>query len=128
MFEGKLVHKELSCKIVWVMFNVFRQIGAGHPEKVYQKAISNSFLKLGIGFKEQIPCDLICDGLKVGRYYFDFLVEDKIVVEIKRNYRLRDRDYQQIKGYLSALNLDLGLLVLFNYEGASCKRVLNIYR
>jgi len=74
-------------------------------EKFYQKAIAQNF-KIGkFNFKEQLPARIFYKGKFLGIYYFDFLVEDKIVLEIKvRNY-FSKKDIDQLYSYLKAQKL-----------------------
>jgi len=83
-----------------VLFNVWTNIGFGHKENLYQKAISNSFEEINLFFKEQLPVKINYKNKTVGLYYFDFLIENKIVLEIKvRNY-FSIKDINQLYSYI----------------------------
>ncbi|MFZ2190294.1 MAG: GxxExxY protein [Candidatus Magasanikiibacteriota bacterium] len=125
--QNKLLYPELSYKINGVMFEVYKQLGPGHHEKYYQKAIAIGFKNIGLKYEEQYYVPLKMDGEIVGKYFLDFLVEGKIIVEIKRGKLLPFKNIQQTKQYLSALNLKLAIIVSFTYDGAIINRVLNEY-
>ncbi len=62
----------------------------------------------------------------VGRYYFDFLIEDKIILEIKvRNY-FSKKDIEQLNSYLKATRLKLGIIAHFTRAGVKLKRIVNL--
>lgn len=78
----------------------------------------------GIEFKEQLPVRLYYKGEKLGIYYFDFLIEDKIILEIKSSSKFYPRDIKQVLGYLKSMNINLGLLACFGKNGLIYKRIL----
>ena len=100
-------------------------MGGGHIEKYYQKAIQIGFEKNGITFKEQYYVPLKFEGRIIGKYYLDFLIEDKIILEIKRGQFIHGAVINQTKQYLSALNLQLGLVACFTHTGVHIKRIIN---
>jgi len=123
---NKIIYKELSYKIIGILFDVFNEIGPGYKEKHYQKAIEVEFRKRGINFISQCPYKIRYKGDIIGSYYMDFLVEGKIVLEIKKGDFLSRKNINQINGYLRATGLKLGILVNFTSDGIKYKRILNI--
>ena len=121
-----LVLPELSYEITGVLFDVFKKLGYGHKEKFYQKAVAIGLEAIGFKFEEQVPSKVYYQNQKVGLYYFDFLVEDKIVIELKAKDSFLTKDIEQLYSYLKASNLQLGLLCHFTKSGAKVKRILNI--
>lgn len=81
----------------------------------------------GIRYQEQVYSKLEYNDIKVGCYYFDFLIEGLIVLEIKQKPYLSRVDYEQIKSYLKHSGCPLGILATFGNEGVDFKRVLNLY-
>ena len=63
----------------------------------------------------------------MGKYFLDFLIEDKIVLELKRGKIVAINNINQVKQYLTALNLKLALVVSFTHTGAKINRILNEY-
>lgn len=121
----KVIYPELSYKIIGIIFNVCNQIGYGFQEKVYEKVIALEFKKEKIIFKEQLCCDLIYKDQKIAKYFLDFLVENKMVLELKVGNFFRKKDFDQVLAYLKVNKLKLGLLVIFSPDGVKYKRVLN---
>lgn len=120
-----LIYPELCYRIMGILFNVWKEVGAGHKEKFYQKAAANDFKDKKLAFKEQLPVKINYKGKFIGIYYFDFLVADKIVLEIKvRNY-FRKRDIDQLSSYLRARKLKLGIIAHFTNTGVKFKRIVN---
>lgn len=83
--RNDLVHPELSYKIIGCAFEVFNELGFGHAEKYYQKAMAIALKKAGLNFKEQFYAPLKFKGELLGKLFLDFLVEDKVIVELKKN-------------------------------------------
>jgi len=107
------------------MYEVYNELGYGYQEKYYGKAIEKSFLRSGIKFRSQVPYKIVFKGEVVGRYFLDFLVENKIVVEIKKGRYFSKRNIEQVKGYLRATKLQLAILVNFTPNNIKFFRVLN---
>jgi len=125
--RNDLLYPELSFRINGVLFDVFKQLGGGNREKYYQEAVKLGLQKAGLKFKEQFYVPLKFDGKIVGKYYLDFLIEDKIVLELKRGKIIAINNVDQVKQYLSALNLKLAIIASFTYNGVKINRILNEY-
>jgi len=115
----------LSYKIVGILYDVYNELGSGHREYVYERAIASEFRKSGIKFAEQVPANLTYKGEIIGQYRFDFLVEGKIVLELKQGDRFSRKNFEQVTGYLQLKNLPLGILANFTSSGVVTKRVLS---
>jgi GxxExxY protein len=89
---SNLIEKELSYKIVGVLFYVYNNLGGGYQEKYYQRAIAKQLKNEGIKFKEQIYVPLSFKEESIGKYFLDFLIEDKVVLEIKAANKFYTRD------------------------------------
>lgn len=124
--KQELVYEELSFKIVGVLFEVDNQLGNGFQERYYQKAIAKEFRNREIQFKEQVHVPLMYKEEKLGDYYLDFVIEDKIAIEIKKDKRFSQRNITQLHAYLKASGLKLGILANFTSDGVKFKRILNI--
>lgn len=122
---AKLVYPELSYKIVGVFFTVYNSLGYGYQEKYYQRAISRELERAGLKYKKEQKTVIKYKGKIIGRYFIDFVVEDKIVVEIKIANDFYMRDLNQVLGYLKSLGLKLGILFIFTKAGLKFKRIVN---
>lgn len=122
----KVIYKELSYKTMGAIFEVFRELGSGFKEKYYEDAIAKEFRIKGIEFKRQIPYKLMYKGEIIGNYRFDFLIEDKIIVELKQGDYFSKNNITQVLQYLKASGLKLAILVNITSGGVKFKRILNI--
>lgn len=121
---AKLVHPELSYKLVGILYCVYNELGGGYQERVYQAAVRKELTKTKLGFIEQFKVDLSYRGNKIGSYRLDFMIEGKIVLELKVAPRFAPRDIMQVLGYLKKSGLDLGILVSMSRSGIYFKRIL----
>jgi len=121
-----LIYPELCYQVIGILFDVGVKLGFGHKENFYQKAVANGLRISGLSFKEQLPVKLYYKDKFVGIYYFDFLIEDKVVLEIKvRNYFSR-KDISQLYSYLKSQGLKLGIIAHFTRNGVKFKRIVNL--
>ena len=122
----ELVHKELSYKIIGVLFEAYNRLGYGYQEKYYQKAIAECLREAGLYFIEQAPYKVKMKDKIIGQYFIDFLVENKIVLEIKKAERFSKQNTEQVSGYLKSTGLELAILANFTPAGIKAKRMLNL--
>ena len=120
-----LVFPELSYEIIGCAFEVYNEVGGGHKENVYQKAMSIAFQKKNLLFQEQLYFPIKFKGNLVGKNFFDFNVEEKIIVELKARTRFSKADYEQVLEYLNDKKFKLALLINFTLNEVVCKRVTN---
>jgi GxxExxY protein len=125
--KPKLIYPDLSYKIIGILFEVFNELDYSYKEVYYQRAIAKSFETLGIEFREQVGFPLKFKGAEIGRGMCDFLIENKVILEIKRGDRFSAQDIKQTFTYLKANNLKLGIVARFSSKGLKFKRVLNTY-
>lgn len=125
--RSDLLYPELSYKIIGSAFDVFNILGEGHHEKYYQKALVEAFIIKRLKFKQQLNCSLNYRGRLLGRKFLDFLVEDKIIVEIKKGSKFSKQHIDQVLEYLKINNFELAILINFGNEGVMFKRIVNLY-
>ena len=121
---AELLYPELSYKLVGVLFKVYKQLGGGYQERIYQAAVRRELAKNAIGFDEQVSVELLYDGDRLSRYRLDFIIEQKIILELKVGPKFTPRDIAQVLGYLKQSGLQLGILVSFNRQDIYFKRIL----
>ncbi|MDD4664296.1 MAG: GxxExxY protein [Caldisericia bacterium] len=124
--EDKLIYKELSYQVVGVLFDVYNEIGPGHDEKTYELAVATGLGLKNIEFSRQVPADLVYKGLTVGKFYLDFLIDNKIVLEIKAGKRFSKKDFKQVLNYLKVSKKQLAILAIFSGKGVKFIRLLNV--
>jgi len=121
-----IVYADLSGKIIGVIFDVYNQLGYGHAEITYQKALCVAFSQNKIKFEQQLYAPVMFGGKVVGKNYFDFLIEGKIVLEIKRGDYFVKAHIDQVYKSLVSKDLKLGILAYFAPRIVHLKRVVNL--
>jgi len=124
--RSDIIYPELSYTIIDILFEVYKHLGSGYTEKYYQKAIALELKRCNLKHKEQVFFPLKYKNIKIGNYYLDFLIEDKIILEIKKDKNFSKRNIEQVYNYLKAFNLKLGILANFTKDGVKFKRIINI--
>jgi len=120
----KLLYPELSYKIQGCVYNVANKYGKGLKEVIYQKALAEELEKAVLKFKEQKRIDIysVDSGNKLGTYIPDFLIEDKIVLELKASDFTTRNDLNQQLSYLKASVYEVGYLINFCTPKLEIKR------
>jgi len=121
----KLIYPDLSYKINGVLFAVHNELGRFRKEQQYADAIEGQFKKLNIKYEREKILPPSFESEVKGRNKVDFIVEDKIILELKSKKIITRDDYYQIQRYLQASNLKLGLLINFRQKYLSPKRIIN---
>jgi GxxExxY protein len=104
---------EITQQIIAAAIRVHRGLGPGFLELIYEEALAVEFALSGIQFIRQYPVPLFYRDHQIGEHRLDFLVEGKIVVELKAVSRLEDIHFAIGRSYLKAISLEDGLL--FNF-------------
>jgi len=122
---GELIYKDEAFKIIGCCMEVHRELGKGHDEVIYKDALEIEFQWQGIPFKREQEYKLTYKGAVLPHKYFaDFVVLDKIILEAKAIECLTDSHVKQTLNYLAASKLKLGLLVNFGEDSLNYKRVV----
>lgn len=121
-----LVYPELSYQLLGLLFDVHNQLGHGFAESVYQKAFAEALTKAQIKFQEQVYAPVSYLDKKIASGYLDFLIDDKIIIELKKGDRFLKVHIDQVYQYLLSKKLKLGILVYFAPRKLHYKRILNI--
>lgn len=103
---------------------VHRNLGPGFFEKVYEKALAQELAERKIPFEIEEPIPVVYKRAKVGKYRADFLVDGKIVVEIKAISCFVSKNEAQVLHYLTAKKLRLALLLNFGTPSLTFKRII----
>lgn len=121
----KLIEKELAYVIRGVLFEVHNELGKYRNEKQYCDALVFKFQSRSIKFEREKVLDSSFEGEFKGRNRVDFIIEDKIILEIKTIPYLSRNEYNQCLRYLTSSDKELALLVNFRSDSCIIKRVLN---
>jgi len=126
MGTNKLVkapHEDITYRIIGAAMAVHRRLGPGHKEAVYQQALEAEFEKAGIAFEAQKNLEVYDEERLVGYYIPDFIVEAKVIVEIKAFATLHIKYLGQVITYLNHTGLPIGLLINFGERSLRHRRV-----
>ena len=126
VLKKDLLYPELSYELVGCAYDVFNELGFGHHEKYYQKAYAIALQSKKINFKEQVYYSLKFKEKLIGKQFFDFLIDEKIIIELKKDSRFSKNHIDQVLEYLRTANLKLALLINFTRNGVIYKRIINI--
>lgn len=122
---SELLYPRLSYQIIGGLYNVYNELSFGHREKVYQKAFEEELKLKHLPYKRELYFPICYNGKIISKYYYDFLIDDKIVIELKVANNFYQRDINQLLAYLKHNNFKLGILVLFTRKGLLYKRIAN---
>lgn len=121
-----LLYPELSYKLVGVLFEVSNKLGHKFEERYFQKTTAAYLTEANIKFKEQVVVKLTIGNKEIAKGIIDFLIEDTIILEIKKGDRFLKGNIDQVNSYLQITGLQLGILANFTSRGLQFKRILNI--
>lgn len=113
MQTDKLLHKELTYKIIGILYKVHKNLGCGFIEKIYQRAIEIELEKEDIPFETEREFEVDYNGHKIGRFRADLVIDNKVIVELKAVERLPKVFREQLISQLKASPYEVGLLVNF---------------
>jgi len=120
---NEFLYPEITYRIRAAIFNVRRNLGSVFKESVYQKALEKELTKQKLEFRSQPTIDISYeDGDSIGIYRPDFIVEGKVLIEIKVKPFLTKHDEKQLWYYLKATPYKLALLVNFGGPKLEIKR------
>ena len=123
----EILHAELSYKVMGILFEVFKELGPGHKEKYYENAVAEGLKNAAIPFKQQLYTPLSFKDKVVGKYFLDFLIDDKVVLEIKKGNMYSSKSHiVQVLSYLKVNGLKLGIIAQFADDGVKYRRIVNL--
>lgn len=117
--------QHLSYNLIGIGMEIHRLLGKGFLEIVYKDAFEYELTKKGIQFEREKMFQVhYKDIILPHTFYADFVVEDRIILEIKSKSGIIDAHYAQVINYLAVSRLHLGLLLNFNESSLQYKRVI----
>jgi GxxExxY protein len=124
--DTALKYKEITEKIIGASFEVHKFLGNGFQEVIYQRALSYEMRQAGLSFAREIEQGIYYKNLEepIGIRRADFVVEGKVLVELKAVIHLDDVHLAQTLNYLKAYRLEVGLLINFGSKSLTFKRLV----
>ena len=120
-----LLYPDLSYKVVGAIYEVWKKLGPAFKESIYQKALEEEFQTKNISFTSQKQIPIFYNQKKIGVYTPDFIIDDKIILEIKHLPMLTFKEKKQVWHYLKGS--EYKLLLLVNFGGRKLEIVRRIY-
>ncbi len=122
----ELKYKDITSKILGAAFEVHKFLGNGFQEVIYQRALAWELSQANLSFVREIDQEIFYKDLPepIGKRRADFVVEEKILVELKAIVELQDVHLAQTLNYLKAYKLEAGLLINFGSKSLTFKRVV----
>lgn len=108
-----LKHAELSEAVLGVFFSVYNELGFGFLETVYRQALTLAFADAGISAVREPELCVVFRGSTIGRFRPDFLVEERIIVEVKATNGISDAHRSQVLNCLRCSAVEIGIIVDF---------------
>ena len=115
---------EVTFQINGCAMDVLNAIGHGFHEKIYENALALAFKKRGLMFSQQKQYEILFENQIVGAFIPDFVVEDKVIVELKTIENIGKNEKGQVLNYLRASGLALGIILNFKNPKLDWQRVI----
>jgi len=119
---------DLAGKVIGFAMKVHRTLGPGFLEKVYQRALHLELIRAGCKAEMEVPIQVKYEGVVVGDFSADLLVENELIVETKAIRALSPADEVQTVHYLTVSGKDVGLLLNFGASSLEFKKKFRVYR
>ncbi|MFH1098522.1 MAG: GxxExxY protein [Candidatus Uhrbacteria bacterium] len=123
--DNRIIERELSYALNGIFFSIHNMLGRYCNEQQYSDAIMDALQSKHVAFEREKILEPSFIGERSGRHRIDFIVEGRIVVEVKAKLALEREDFVQVLRYLQALNIKLGILVNFGTKALVPRRILN---
>ncbi|ART81792.1 GxxExxY protein [Oceanisphaera profunda] len=122
--EALMYEEALTYKIRGAVFEVYRNLGHGFLESVYQNALLYELRHLGLSVESEVPLSVVYKGQVVGEYRADLVVDNMVLLELKSQTMLHSTADAQLVNYLKATGIKIGLLINFTHPKATIKRLV----
>jgi GxxExxY protein len=123
--ETSLKYGDITQKIIGCAMKVHNKMRNGYNEAIYSKCLAIEFDKADIKYQRELDVPVYYEEIIVGRRRVDFMVEEKVVVELKAIAELTDQNLAQALNYLECYRLEIGLLINFGTKSLQFKRLIN---
>jgi len=120
----KYIYKDLTYKAIGALYEVHKELGSVHKEIIYHKAIAIEFISKNIPFVEEKNINVKYKGKKIGLYRPDFIIDDKVILEIKVSPAITKTMQEQVYYYVKGTKYKLVLLANFGTQKLGIKRLM----
>ena len=119
---------ELTYKVIGCAMKVHNTLGNGFQEVIYQRCLAIELKNANVSFEREVDQSIFYQGIHVGTRRADFVVENKLIVELKALVNLEDVHLAQAKNYVVAYNFEKGLLINFGASSLQYKLIFNQHK
>jgi GxxExxY protein len=120
----ELLYKELTQEIIGAAFEVYKVLGYGFLEKVYENALVEELKRRKVKVNQQEAIKVYYKEVLVGEYIADLFVDNKVIVELKAEKEFNAGHEAQLLNYLKATDIKVGLLINFGRKKCEFKRLI----
>ena len=122
--DSRYKFSKLTGLIIGASFEIHNELGPGLPEKIYQRCLELELNSKGLSLDREFTVDVYFKGMTVGKRRLDFVIENKVVVELKARHYLHKTDFIQLKNYLKLSKKEIGLLINFGESSLNYRRCI----
>ena len=116
-------YSNLTGQIIGLAIKVHKVLGSAYEEKIYQRALYLELQRSGLKFEREKEISINYGQIRIGKKKLDFIIDNKIIVELKKVDKIADVHIAQVVSYLKTLNLEIGLILNFGQSKLEIKRV-----
>ena len=120
-----MLNDQLTYRVIGCALKVHKTLGSGFQEVIYQRALAIEMERAEIDFGREVEQPIYYEGIAIGSRRADFIVENRVVVELKAVAALDSLHLVQAKNYLIAYGFDVGLLINFGGYSLEQRRIFN---
>jgi GxxExxY protein len=122
--QTNILYRDLSYQIIGVCFTVHTKIGCALPEHIYNRALYLEFERIGMPAVEQSKFDVNYNDERVGHFFTDLIIDNKIILELKSTEGIFPHHQSQLLTYLSVTKLKVGYIINFGLKQLQFKRLI----
>ncbi|CAG0944506.1 hypothetical protein ANRL1_01792 [Anaerolineae bacterium] len=120
----EFLHGEITHQVIGAAFEVWKVLGYGFLEKVYENALVVELKLHGLAVEQQVGIDVYYKGVIIGQYAADLFTENKVIVELKAEKEYNPKHEAQLLNYLKGTGIQVGLLLNFGEKKCEFKRLV----
>jgi GxxExxY protein len=120
-----MLHGEITSQIIKAFYKVNNTLGFGFLEKVYENAMKIELIRMGLKVEQQKNIRVNYEGVEIGDYYADLLVNDCVIIELKAAESLCEEHEAQLINYLKATSIEVGLLMNFGKKAEFKRKIFS---
>ncbi|WP_222983523.1 GxxExxY protein [Flagellimonas meishanensis] len=122
---SQIIFKNESYFVIGLCMDIHNELGKGFSEAVYSEALEIELKENGVPYQKEVKFEIVYKEKTLKHHYYaDFLVDNKIILELKAVEKLNSSHVKQTLNYLAASKIQLGIIINFGEDSLSYKRVL----